>query len=110
MQETNNVNETVTSGELEKIIQHTQYGEYDQYHDWSPSYTLQDKASFLDNMLQNWTKTTPDGKKLILQFIRTLITESGNDTQIIANALVRYTQFPEIFNMANKLLKSGQQT
>jgi hypothetical protein len=93
--------------EIEKIIQQSNYGEYDQYHDWTPSYTLPQKAEFLKQMLSNWNITETDAQKLVIQFTRTLVKESGSSCLDITNILVSYFHLPEITGMINEFLFSG---
>jgi hypothetical protein len=107
MEKNDDQKEIVTTREVIKIIQQGEYGEYDQFHDWSPSYTLQNKADLLENMLNNWDKTEPEGRKLIIQFIRILIKESGSSALVITNKLVPYAQLPEVIRVVNEFLFSG---
>ena len=107
MDETNNQEKIVTAQEVEAIIDHTKYGEYDQYHEWNPSFSVEDKAVYLDKMMADWNRTEQGGKELIIQFIKTLLKDSGNNSVDVANILVRYAGIPEITRLVNGLLSSG---
>lgn len=92
-----NKNEPVTAVELGKLMEHLlEYGEYDQYHDWSLYYTLRNKTDALAKMLENWEITEIEGRKLILQFIHTLIKDAGGNTQCITDTLITYAHLPEV--------------
>ncbi|HCL56318.1 MAG TPA: hypothetical protein DHW82_04835 [Spirochaetia bacterium] len=93
--------ENITAQAVQKIIDQTKYGEYDQYHEWSPSYSLSDKTVFLENMLKDWERTEEEGKKLILQFAKDLLKEAGKWNSVIIEKLERYSQIPEIKEIYN---------
>lgn len=107
MEEANDQKEIVTAQEVAKIIQQSAYGEYDQYHDWSPSYTLQNKADLLENMLKCWDTTEEKGRKLIVQYVRTLIKESGGGVSIITDKLLNFGGHSEIVKIVDEFLNSG---
>jgi hypothetical protein len=99
---------TVSAAELAKQIQHLQcYGEYDQYHDWSLYFTLDDKTAALEKMLAAWDETDSDGRKLILAFIETLIKDNRNSCAVLTNLLVRHLQNPGVFKLVFESLESG---
>jgi len=97
--------EKITAQAVEKIIQHTGYGEYDQNHEWSPSFSLSDKTGFLENMLKDWERTEEAGKKMILQFAKDLLKEAGRWNSAVMEKLERYSQIPEIKEIHNHYQK-----
>lgn len=94
----------MTISEITQIIQLSQWGEYDALHEWSPFYTLKDKTDFLAEMLNDWEKTEPEGKKLILQFIRALIQDASIDLFFLTDKLVFFDDFPEIRTLVKEFL------
>ena len=60
--------DVVTVHEVTRLIDMTEAGDYDSYHEWSPSFDQQAKAGVLDGLMANWDTTEPDGKYLILGF------------------------------------------
>jgi hypothetical protein len=88
---------TFTAQKITQTVQQIlHYGEYDEMHDRSPSYTLEDRCNFLDKMLQNRDDTEPAGQKVILQFIRTFLQEHKHDPQSITQILSSHTHIPEV--------------
>jgi hypothetical protein len=106
MEEANNKG-PVTAREVSEAIRQCEYGEYDQNHEWSPSYSLQDKAKVLGSMLDNWDRTEPEGRKVVIQFIRMLAQEAGNYAQAFTDTLVIHAGVPEVVNAVNEFLVSG---
>lgn len=96
--------EEITVEAVKIIIQNTEYGEYDQYHDWTPSYNLNDKINFLAQMLDNWNYTDDEGKILIAQFCKKLLNESGINNLLVLDKLYCYTQIPTIDNVIKEFI------
>ena len=97
----------VTAHDLTRRIQHMQYGEYDQYHDWSPCFSFKDKVDLLNAMLTEWNITETDGKKLIVQFARSLIVMCRWEALLIADMLISYARIPEIADVVSGHLTYG---
>lgn len=97
----------VTVHEIDIIIKQSEQGDYDQYHEWSPSYSLEDKANLLFNMLNNWNYSTEDAKKLIIDFTKKLIHDSGTSSYIVTDKLVLFAQLNEIKTAVEEFLYSG---
>jgi len=94
---------SVTAHELAKIIQLSEYGEYGSDHDRTPSYTLENKLDWVETMLKDWDNTEPDGKKLIVYFIRILVKEAGSSSALVVDRLASYSQIPEVAKVINKV-------
>ena len=107
MTENDRLSMPVTAHDLTRRIQHMQYGEYDQDHDWSPCFTFKDKVDLLNAMLAEWDKTELDGKKLIVQFARSLIVSCKWEASVIADMLVSYARIPEIADVVGGHLTYG---
>jgi len=99
----------VITQEVTALIDMTAGGEYGADHDWSPSFTLQDKVDVLERLMKNWENTEPEGKKQIIQFIRMLNKEWFDSAHGIANVVAQYSQQPEVVSVVLKeCLVSGR--
>jgi len=99
----------VTTQEVTRLIDMTEAGEYDSYHEWSPSYDLQAKAEVLGRLMADWDTTESDGRKLILEFTRKLNKEWMDSALPITEIVVRYVHLPEVVSMVHKeFLLSGR--
>jgi len=87
------------SQDVQKLVDMTEYGEYGAEHDWSPSYSTQDKADVLERLLLDWYNTDTDGRKVILAFIRKLNAEWRDTAAPVANVLARHAGIPDIQKM-----------
>ena len=98
-----------TVQEVAGLIDMTEAGDYDSYHEWSPSFDLQGKANVLEKLMTNWDMTEPDGKTLILGFIRKLNKEWNDSAQPITDIVVRHVHLPEVVALVSKeFLVSGR--
>ncbi|HCM25382.1 MAG: hypothetical protein A2Z99_03325 [Treponema sp. GWB1_62_6] len=101
--------DVVTVHEVTRLIDMTEAGDYDSYHEWSPSFDQQAKAGVLDGLMANWDTTEPDGKYLILGFARKLNLEWRDSAKPIVDVLVRHARLPEVAGMVLKeFLMSGR--
>lgn len=91
------------------MIDMTEMGEYDSYHEWSPSFDLKAKAEVLDNVLKDWATTDSEGRKAILGFFRKLNKEWLDSALPLTEIAVRYAYLPEIVSIVSKeCLGSGR--
>ncbi|MFH1253017.1 MAG: hypothetical protein V1664_01650 [Candidatus Uhrbacteria bacterium] len=86
----------ITAQDLTKIIQQGLHGEYGADHDWSPDGSLKTKIGWLEEMLKNWDQTEPEGKKLIMYFLRSLIKEAKENSTVVTDRLTPYAKIPEV--------------
>ena len=99
----------VTAQEVKTSIDMTAWGEYGADHDWSPSFTLQDKLDALEKLMKNWEHTEPEGKEQIIQFIRALNKEWFDSAHGMTNVVARYSHLPEVVSVVlNECLWSGR--
>jgi len=99
----------VTAQEVTTQINMTEAGEYDSYHEWSPSYDLQAKAGVLEGMMANWDSTEPEARLLILDFLRKLNKDWIDSALPITEVVVRHIHVPEITALVLKeFLYSGR--
>ena len=100
---------SVTAQEVAGLIDMTEAGEYDSYHEWSPSFDLKGKADVLEGLMANWEVTEPEGRRRILEFARKLNKEWIDSAEPITNIVARYAHLPEVVNLVlNEFLMSGR--
>lgn len=95
--------------EVSRLIDMTEAGDYDSYHEWSPSFDLPAKAEVLGTLLASWGATEPEGQRLILQFARKLNRDWRYSAEPITDIMVRYAGLPEVSAMVlDEFLSSGR--
>ena len=98
----------MTSKKIEETITMTMWGEYDSYHEWSPSYSLADKARYLGEFLRDWETTDAEGRKLVLDFARSLIKDNRAFALPVAEQLVANAHLPDIVQFGLAQMASGR--
>ena len=98
----------MTSKKIEETITMTMCGEYDSYHEWSPSYSLADKARYLGEFLQDWEANDAEGRKLVLDFAGSLIKDNRAFAMPVAEQLVAHGHLPDIVQFGLAELVSGR--
>jgi hypothetical protein len=92
----------VTREEVAARIRDTEYGEYDCYHDWTPTCSLEDKARVLGALLDRWDATESGGREEILRFLQALIRESGNGAGVVRERVTPFLRIPEVRRIMEK--------
>ena len=98
-----------TAQDVARLIDMTEAGDYDSYHEWSPSFDLKAKADVLAGMMLNWETTEPEGRKLILEFLRKLNKSWMDSAKPVTDIVARYAGLPEIVRIVHdEFLTSGR--
>jgi hypothetical protein len=96
--------EMVTLAAVTRAIDATAAGGYDEYHEWSPSYSLADKSAVLGRLLADWRRTEQDGQAVIMAFVRTLLKEGASYPEPLAAVLVTHAYLPEVVGVVKGAL------
>jgi hypothetical protein len=93
----------VTAEDVATIVGQSRHGSYDQYHDWSPSYSLETKVALLEDLLKAWDKTEPAGHRIILEFARNLIKEATGCEYLVGDMLAAFAHVPGVSQLIKLL-------
>jgi hypothetical protein len=96
--------EIVTMAAVTRAIDATAAGGYDEYHEWSPSYSLADKSVVLGRLLADWQRTEQDGQAVIMAFVRTLLKDSASYPEPLTAVLVTHAHLPEVVGIVKSAL------
>ncbi len=98
---------TVSARDVGKKIDATKYGEYDSNHEWNACYGFSDKCAVLASLLDEWDSTEPEGRRLVVQFVRMLAAEMSQVESPLAELLATHAEKPEIVAVTGELLASA---
>jgi hypothetical protein len=78
----------LTLEEVTKEIDATEWGEYGADHDWSPSFSFDDKVAVFSSLLDRWDDCTPEARGAVLRFLAKLLKDRVCETGTLPDALV----------------------
>ncbi|MBN8217769.1 MAG: hypothetical protein J0L75_14085 [Spirochaetes bacterium] len=93
--------------EAVREIDATEWGEYGSDHDWSPSYSPDDKAAVLGKLLARWDGASVEARGAVLLFLRKLLADPMGFAGTLPGVCLEYASIEELAPPLAAACRSG---